>query len=726
MLHNGSVLVAWLLAVWVATDARADVTQFVRQHCLNCHGDMKPKGNVSLKGLSPNPAKRSEIDLWKSVLDQLESGAMPPDGSRQPSAEARLNAVNDIKSVLRSTGESFDESRWLAPVRGNALDHDLLFSGKATDPAATRPRLWRVTGQAYEQYMQYLNVKYALGLKSYGTQKLRAPWELKPGKEFSDYAFAHRVGDADIEYHLRNVSQVANLMVQRFAKQKPTAGSGGILEVHLLLKAGTDATPEQMRKAVEACFEKLLQRKPEPEELTRYTNFLASNIKSLDVERGTEQFLIALLLRPEVLYRLELPSSGGERSLMPPQMLARAISFSIADEEPDAALHKAVQEGRLATREEAREHVQRLLATPTKSQSRVLRFFQEYFGYSTANDVFKDDATLGEHGLKRQTHAPDVYVADTDRLVEWVLDRDEQVLRELLTTNKTFVLFAGPKSKSSIKNYAETLRAGKIPSRDAKSGDKRTDGFGYPGTPTPDAILKLYEIKLHVRDYTDEKPYDMPADHRVGILTHPSWLIAHSTNFDNHAIDRGRWIRERLLGGRVPDIPITVDATLPDEPHVTLRERMRVTRVEYCWQCHQYMDPLGLVFEQYDHLGRFRTAELVVDKEATAARERKGGSRVMKTVPFDMTGFVHKSGDPKLDGPVSNPRELIEKLAHSERVEQVFVRHAFRYFLGRNETLSDGPALVAAHQAYKQNNGSMKALLLSLLTSDPFLYRSLK
>ena len=48
----------------------------------------------------------------------------------------------------------------------------------------------------------------------------------------------------------------------------------------------------------------------------------------------------------------------------------------------------------------------------------------------------------------------------------------------------------------------------------------------------------------------------------------------------------------------------------------------------------------------------------------------------------------------------------------------------FRYLLRRNETLADGPTLVAAHKAYRDSNGSFKALLVSLLTSDAFLYRT--
>ena len=74
----------------------------------------------------------------------------------------------------------------------------------------------------------------------------------------------------------------------------------------------------------------------------------------------------------------------------------------------------------------------------------------------------------------------------------------------------------------------------------------------------------------------------VPKGQRLGILTHPSWLVSHSDAMDNHAIHRGIWVRERLLGGGIPDVPITVDAQLPDEPGTTLRERMRVTREKYC------------------------------------------------------------------------------------------------------------------------------------------------
>lgn len=197
---------------------------------------------------------------------------------------------------------------------------------------------------------------------------------------------------------------------------------------------------------------------------------------------------------------------------------------------------------------------------------------------------------------------------------------------------------------------------------------------------------------------------------RLGILTHPVWLVAHSDAMDNHAISRGRWIRERLLGDAVPDIPITVDAKLPDEPKSTLRHRMRVTREKECWRCHRKMDPLGLPFEKYNQLG------ILLDTNPV----NNWGQKV------DTTGEIILSGDPKLDGPVKDPMEMIQKLAASERVKQVFVRHAFRFWMGRNETIDDATILRDAYHAYRDNHGSMKALLTVLLTSDAFLYRKVE
>ena len=67
--------------------------------------------------------------------------------------------------------------------------------------------------------------------------------------------------------------------------------------------------------------------------------------------------------------------------------------------------------------------------------------------------------------------------------------------------------------------------------------------------------------------------------------------------------------------------------------------------------------------------------------------------------------------------------DLVHRLAKSPRVRQSIIRHAFRYWMGRNEVLEDSNAIIAADRAYAESGGSFNEVIVSLLTSDPFLYR---
>lgn len=224
-------------------------------------------------------------------------------------------------------------------------------------------------------------------------------------------------------------------------------------------------------------------------------------------------------------------------------------------------------------------------------------------------------------------------------------------------------------------------------------------------------------------DYPPTQPFAI--EHRMGVLTHPSWLIAHSTNFHPDPIRRGRWIREKLLAGRVPDVPITVDAQVPDDPHRTFRQRVEdVTAPAECARCHRHMNPLGLPFEAFDDFGRFRTVEQMEHPDNLLERGNgKTTFDVYPTEPVVTTGRLDGTGDPELDGPVADPFELIDRLARSTRARQSIIRHAFRFFLGRNERLTDARTLVDADRAYVESGGSFRALVVALLSSDSFRYR---
>ncbi|MGK0197878.1 MAG: hypothetical protein ACI91J_001147, partial [Yoonia sp.] len=388
--------------------------------------------------------------------------------------------------------------------------------------------------------------------------------------------------------------------------------------------------------------------------------------------------------------------------------------------------------------------------------------------HDLAGYICKDTAALGRTGVSTRgtSHYRAMFdsAASTDRLIELILEEDQDVLKELLTTQKVVTtgndrMYFGRRHTPEERNAAAAAKKAEdaeLKKEIAAELEAVEAGLAeVEGKLKNDALERATQKRLETQkkklvadkkrlerdkkrkrsninvdiataDLKGERIYarvsrrsfgngsmkperslaTAPAGQRLGILTHPSWLVSHSDAMDNHAILRGRWIRERLLGGGIPDVPITVDAMLPDEPKTTLRKRMRVTQEKYCWTCHEKMDPLGLPFEMYNHAGLFRTTEW--------------------DEPVDTTGEIIDSGDPDLDGPVKNAIHLIEKLSESERVEQVFVRHAFRFWMGRNETLNDAPVLRAAHKAYRENQGSMKALIEALVTSDAFLYRKLE
>lgn len=679
--------VAWLAVIWSITPTCAAaepsaLANFFQQYCTTCHGIKEQQTKVRVQGLAEQPRSEVELALWKRILGQLESGHMPPDDARQPSQEERQSAIAALYSGLEKVGIRRE---------GNEVDHVALFSSKVSPTAATATegRVWRLTQSAYENLLK----ESFRGVKS--ASRVRAPWEMiaDPKSGFSDFAGMHRIGEAELEHHLRNVQPIVRDVL---------AGRSSPPELQTLTKAGKAATNEQITAGIDAAFQKVLKRAPTDAEQKRYSSFLKQNLEYAKPEAALEQLLLAVLLHPEALYRVE-PANQAQPELTP-HHLARAIAYTLTDQAPDKSLVAAAAENKLNTPEEVREHVIRILNDPQASKLRLLGFFQEYFGYTAAPDVFKDAPTLQAAQVvedakytRKETEwsrASYTFVRDADWLILDVMQRDRQVLRELLTTRETFTLTNNEHNSLDPREIQQA--------KDKYRTNSTTRGF-FRGVPVELRVYELDELAIRRDAWAPDRRYAMPEGHRRGILTHPSWLVAQSDNFDNSPIHRGKWIREKLLGAKLPEIPITVDAKLPEEPDHTLRDRMRVTRETYCWKCHQKMDPLGLPFEMYDHFGRFRETEL--DK------------------PVDASGFLEGTGDPKLDGPVKNAVDLIDRLAASERVEQVFVRHMFRYFVGRNETLADGPVLVAAHRAYIENDGSLRALLASLLTSPAFLQR---
>ncbi len=522
---------------------------------------------------------------------------------------------------------------------------------------------------------------------------------------------------------------------------------------------------ERLRATIDDLFEALTFRPPSKNESDNYLAVVNESIEKLGKEDGVTLGLSSIFLDRDALFRPELVEHGQAdqhgRVMMRDWELGLAVNHALRYIKPDEQLRSAIIEGRMRTREDVQREVERMLADDSIRKPRVLQFFRDYFDYDRGGYICKDAKSLADTGVSNRgtSHYNAMFdaTASTDLLIELILQEDRDVLRQLLMTYKIVVtandnVYFGKRNsraetqmsiasakpvsseeaatletakqvltdiKKSIaenpdqgnsrrRELAKAKRTVAVAEKELEIEKQKRGGENHSVTEAkltgPEIFARVSRRSFGNGSMKPERIFaTAPVGERLGILTHPSWLVSHSDAMDNHAIRRGRWIRERLLGGGIPDVPITVDAMLPDEPKSTLRERMRVTREAYCWTCHKKMDPLGLPFEMFNHAGLFRQSEL--DK------------------PVDTSGEIIESGDAALDGKVSDAIELIEKIAQSERTEQVFVRHAFRFWMGRNETLNDAPVLKAAHRAYKDNGGSMRSMLASLLTSDAFLYR---
>ena len=638
------------------------VEPFLETYCLDCHDSETQKGELSLEGISPDTVSGDDLETWRLVRDQVHFGDMPPPmKKRQPAAGERAAFLEWVRGeLLRGQRPDVVPPEKLAlPQFGNYVDHTALFDKRLPRVYPSPPRLWRLRPSIYNSIVPRLGER--VGGLANGLGYLDGP-------VIKDYASAYFIDEASTAPLLGNAKKVVAALVEPNSKDKV---------FKRLVEPGAAPDDEAVQSAVATAFQKMLGRQPTSEESERYQQFYESAKKTGGYESAGRALLTAVLMQPEFLFRSELgdgePDEFG-RVRLSQREIAYALSYALANQPLDEFV-KAAQNGELAEREGIAALVRARLADESKAYDRnprVFQFFREYFDYPNANEVFKDQPDGGLHDARRLVEDLEMTIAD-------ILREDQGVLETLLTTRKFYV----------NARYGTKMDADKLVRRHEKRGRYHT----------------AFNLPLDWRWSAEQQPVQFRQDERAGVLTHPAWLAAWSGNFDNHPVQRGKWIRTHLLGGSVPDVPIGVDARVPEHEDKTFRQRLQMaTSAAECWRCHRSMDPLGLVFERYDHYGRYQ--------------------RLDAGQPVDTSGAVSRTMFPELHREFDDPIAMIEFLAKSERVEQVFVRYAFRYFMGRNETLGDANTLQDAHRAYRESGGSFNELIVSLLTSDSFLLRA--
>ncbi len=105
-----NVAYAGSLSAYQATVAEDSVQRFLSQHCRDCHGSSKPKGDFQHELLTQDFANENNRQQWQLVLEQIKSGAMPPKEKPRPE-------ISEIQRVVDWISERVSE----AEIKQNAM-----------------------------------------------------------------------------------------------------------------------------------------------------------------------------------------------------------------------------------------------------------------------------------------------------------------------------------------------------------------------------------------------------------------------------------------------------------------------------------------------------------------------------------------------------------------------------------------------------------------------------
>ncbi|MGI9242327.1 MAG: DUF1592 domain-containing protein [Verrucomicrobiales bacterium] len=210
-----------------------------------------------------------------------------------------------------------------------------------------------------------------------------------------------------------------------------------------------------------------------------------------------------------------------------------------------------------------------------------------------------------------------------------------------------------------------------------------------------------YGINVNLRniDFT-RTPLD---DRRYGgVITTGAVMVMTSGPFRSLPITRGSWVSSVIFNDPpqpppddVPDLRAD-DATLKKEG-LTVRQKLKQhSSNPQCATCHQKIDPLGFVLENYDLLGRWR------DDYRTGLKVDASGKLFGKHEFDDVVGF----------------KDAV--LAEKEIFAKAFIGHLLCYALGRELTLADRIAVGEIAEASKKDHYRMRDVIKNVATHPIF------
>jgi mono/diheme cytochrome c family protein len=431
--------------------------------------------------------------------------------------------------------------------------------------------------------------------------------------------------------------------------------------------AGTSGNSEHRRQVFvcrprntaedEPCARKILStlaarayRRPVTDaEILTLLRFYKTGRSDRDFDAGIQHGIERILAAPSFLFRVEGEPAGlasGAAYRLTDLDIASRLSFFLWSSIPDDELREAAARGKLSDPAVLERQVTRMLRDP-RSNALVDNFASRWLELSKLPGV----------------------VPDTELYPEF----DENLRDAMEQETKLFVASQVRENRSAI----ELLTA--------------DYSFLNERLATHYGIRDIYGNHFRRVRFTDGM--------RGGLLGQSSILTVTSYPNRTSVTMRGRWVLANLLGAPPPppppDIPALGEAGADGQPR-SLRERMeRHRRNPACASCHQRMDPLGFALENFDALGKWRTAS--------------DGASIDPSASFpDGTRFEGVAG----------LRSLL--IAHKEDVARTLTEKLLAYALGRGLDYHDMPAVRAVTRSAARAEYSWSSIVTGIVTSVPF------
>jgi len=238
-----------------------------------------------------------------------------------------------------------------------------------------------------------------------------------------------------------------------------------------------------------------------------------------------------------------------------------------------------------------------------------------------------------------------------------------------------------------------------------------SDLLTSPRTFLNSRLATLYGVAAPGATATAFVPFTFPPGQRAGILTQGSIMATHADVAETSVVLRGKFVRNDVLCLTALPPPPAV-ASRPDIVAALAAAKTQRAKAEYratntlCNSCHGGLDPLGLTFEEYDPVGRYRL--------------EANGEPVNAAADFDSANF---DSDYALSGPIDGATSLAARIATEGTLATACaVQKLTSYAVGRAILRNGGDAescqLAVIDNALATDRATIPALVKTIALSS--------